>query len=74
MVIVLVLGFRESGRLASAFGIAVTGTMLITTMMLAVLVFTVWRWNRILAAATIGLFLIVDGTFFASNITKISPH
>src|SRR5205823_874427 len=71
MVIVLVLGFRESGRLASAYGIAVTGTMLITTMMLAVLVFQVWRWNRILATATIGVFLLVDGTFFASNITKI---
>jgi len=71
MVVLLVIGFRESGRLASAYGIAVTGTMLITTMMLAVLVFTVWRWNRILAAATIGLFLVVDGTFFASNITKI---
>src|SRR3982751_545293 len=39
MVIILVLGFRESGRLASAYGIAVTGTMLITTVMLAVLVF-----------------------------------
>jgi KUP system potassium uptake protein len=71
MVIVLVLGFRESGRLASAYGIAVTGTMLITTIMLAVLVFQVWRWNKLLAAVTIGLFLIVDGTFFASNITKI---
>ncbi len=71
MVIVLVLGFRESGKLASAYGIAVTGTMLITTMMLAVLVFQVWRWNRVLAAVTIGVFLIVDGTFFASNITKI---
>jgi KUP system potassium uptake protein len=71
MVIILVLGFRESGRLASAYGIAVTGTMLITTMMLAVLVFQVWRWNKILATVTIGLFLIVDGTFFASNITKI---
>jgi KUP system potassium uptake protein len=71
MVIVLVLGFRESGKLASAYGIAVTGTMLITTMMLAVLVFQVWRWNRILATAAIGTFLIVDGTFFASNITKI---
>ncbi|MFL6829702.1 MAG: potassium transporter Kup [Sphingomicrobium sp.] len=71
MVILLVVGFRESGRLASAYGIAVTGTMLITTMMLAVLVFLVWRWNRVIAAATIGLFLIVDGTFFASNITKI---
>jgi len=71
MVIVLVVGFRESGRLASAYGIAVTGTMLITTMMLAVLVFQVWKWNRLLASATIGTFLVVDGTFFASNITKI---
>lgn len=71
MVIALVLGFRESGRLASAYGIAVTGTMLITTLMLAVLVFQVWRWNKLLATLTIGTFLLVDGSFFASNITKI---
>src|SRR6476661_7518 len=71
MVTVLVLGFRESGKLASAYGIAVTGTMLITTVMLGFLVFQVWRWNRLLATGTIGLFLIVDGTYFASNITKI---
>ncbi len=71
MVIVLVLGFRESGRLASAYGIAVTGTMLITTVMLGFLVFQVWKWNKVLAAATIGTFLLVDGTYFASNITKI---
>jgi KUP system potassium uptake protein len=71
MVIVLVLGFRESGKLASAYGIAVTGTMLITTMMLAVLVFQVWKWNRFLATATIGLFLVIDSAYFASNITKI---
>jgi len=71
MVIVLVLGFRESGRLASAYGIAVTGTMLITSAMLGVLVFYVWKWNRFLASATIGLFLIVDSAYFASNITKI---
>jgi KUP system potassium uptake protein len=71
MVILLVLGFRESGRLASAYGIAVTGTMLITTVMLAFLVFQVWTWNKLVAGATIGLFLIIDGTYFASNITKI---
>jgi KUP system potassium uptake protein len=71
MVIVLVVGFRESGKLASAYGIAVTGTMLITTMMLAVLIFQVWRWNRLLATATIGLFMGVDSSFFISNITKI---
>jgi KUP system potassium uptake protein len=72
MIVLLVLGFRQSTRLASAYGIAVTGTMLITTMMLAILVFQVWRWNRILAAATIGLFLLVDTIFFASNITKVA--
>jgi len=71
MVLVLVVGFRESGKLASAYGIAVTGTMLITTLMLAVLVFQVWKWNRLLATAAIGTFLIVDGIYFASNITKI---
>ncbi|MFL6773451.1 MAG: potassium transporter Kup, partial [Sphingomicrobium sp.] len=71
MVIILVLGFRESGRLASAYGIAVTGTMLITTVMLGFLVFQIWSWNRLLATATIGTFLLVDGTYFASNITKI---
>jgi KUP system potassium uptake protein len=71
MILVLVVGFRESGRLASAYGIAVTGTMLITTLMLGVLVFLVWKWNRLIAAATIGLFLVVDGAYFASNITKI---
>src|SRR5690349_3287155 len=71
MVIVLVLGFRESGKLASAYGIAVTGTMLITTVMLGFLVFQVWKWNRLLAYAATGLFLIVDGAYFASNITKI---
>jgi KUP system potassium uptake protein len=72
MIVLLVLGFRQSTRLASAYGIAVTGTMLITTMMLAVLVFQVWRWNRVLATATIGLFLTIDGIFFASNITKVA--
>jgi KUP system potassium uptake protein len=71
MVLVLVVGFRESSRLASAYGIAVTGTMLITTLMLGVLVTQVWRWNRLLAVATIGTFLVVDSAYFASNITKI---
>jgi KUP system potassium uptake protein len=45
--------------------------MLITTVMLALLVFRVWRWNRWLASGTIGLFLLVDGAYFASNATKI---
>ena len=72
MVILLVVGFGKSTRLAAAYGISVSGTMIITTMMLAVLIFQVWKWNRVLATLTIGLFLAVDGIFFASNITKIA--
>ncbi|MEO8176942.1 MAG: potassium transporter Kup [Sphingomicrobium sp.] len=72
MVILLVIGFRQSTNLASAYGIAVSGTMIITTAMLAVLIFQVWKWNRVLAVLTIGLFTIVDLTFLASNITKIA--
>jgi KUP system potassium uptake protein len=71
MVIVLVVGFRESSKLASAYGIAVTGTMLITSIMLGVMMLYVWRWNRLLAIGATSLFLIVDGAYFASNITKI---
>jgi KUP system potassium uptake protein len=71
MVILLVLGFRESGKLASAYGIAVTGTMLITSVMLGVMMIYVWKWNRIVAIGATSLFLLVDGAYFASNITKI---
>jgi KUP system potassium uptake protein len=71
MVILLVLGFRASSNLASAYGIAVTGTMLITSIMLGVMMLYVWRWNRFVAGLTTTLFLVVDGTYFASNITKI---
>ncbi|HET8613848.1 MAG TPA: potassium transporter Kup [Sphingomonas sp.] len=70
-VILLVLGFRNSSSLASAYGIAVTGTMFITSVMLGILAFTVWRWNRWVAGPLIGLFLIVDGAYLASNLTKI---
>jgi KUP system potassium uptake protein len=71
MVIVLVLGFRASSNLASAYGIAVTGTMLITSIMLGVMMLYVWRWNRVIAIGTTVLFVAVDGIYFASNITKI---
>jgi KUP system potassium uptake protein len=72
MVVLLVLGFRQSTDLASAYGISVSGTMIITTMMLAVLIFRVWKWRRWAATLAIGLFAIVDGAFFASNITKVA--
>lgn len=71
LVIILVLGFGSSSNLAAAYGIAVTGTMVITTCMMGVLTFSVWRWNPVLAGLVTGLFLVVDGLYFLSNATKI---
>jgi len=70
-VIMLVLGFRSSTNLAAAYGIAVTGTMFITACMIGVLTSQVWRWNKLLAGLVTGAFLLIDGAYFASNLTKI---
>ncbi len=71
LVILLCLGFRNSDSLAAAYGIAVTGTMTITTMMMAVLVLNIWKWPRWWAVPLLGLLLVIDGAYFASNLTKI---
>ena len=71
LVVMVVLGFRSSSNLASAYGIAVTGTMFITAAMLGVLSFAVWKWPPLLAALATGMFLLVDGAYFASNLIKI---
>ncbi len=71
LVLLLVLGFRSSSNLAAAYGIAVTGTMVITACMMGVLTFSVWRWNPWLAGLATGTFLLIDGAYFASNATKI---
>ena len=60
MVLILVLTFRTSSNLAAAYGIAVTGAMLIDTVLIAVVLMTMWKWNRILAGALLILFFIVD--------------
>jgi KUP system potassium uptake protein len=71
MVIVLVLTFRSSSNLAAAYGIAVTGAMLIDTVLIAVVLITMWKWNRILVGALLVLFFTVDFGYFSSNLTKI---
>jgi KUP system potassium uptake protein len=71
LVILLVLGFKNSSNLAAAYGIAVTGTMFITACMLGVLTLAVWKWPPVLAVAVTGVFLLIDGLYFASNVTKI---
>jgi KUP system potassium uptake protein len=71
MVLLLVLTFRSSSNLAAAYGIAVTGAMSIDTVLIAVVFFTMWKWNRILAGGLILLFAAVDLGYFSSNLTKI---
>ncbi|HQE40970.1 MAG TPA: KUP/HAK/KT family potassium transporter, partial [Zoogloea sp.] len=70
-VVALVVGFKNSSNLAAAYGIAVTGTMLIDTVLVAFVMVLLWRWNKLLVAAVAGSFLIVDIAFFAANALKI---
>ncbi|MFN6934788.1 MAG: potassium transporter Kup [Tsuneonella sp.] len=70
-VILLVLTFKNSSNLAAAYGIAVTGAMLIDTCLMAVLFVAVWRWKLWMALPLVGLFFLVDGSFFAANLPKV---
>src|SRR5258706_5572259 len=70
-VILLVLMFRSSSALASAYGIAVTGTMVVTGMMGFVVIWRVWRWSPFAAAALIAPFLFLDLTFLAAKLLKV---
>jgi KUP system potassium uptake protein len=71
-VILLVLFFQNSSSLASAYGIAVTGAVTIDTLLMAVLFVGVWKWRWWWAAPVVLLFLIVDGAYFAANLTKVA--
>ena len=70
-VILLVLGFESSGALASAYGVAVTGTMLMTTILVSAVMLLLWKWPPILAVPVLLGFLLVDGLYFAANVPKI---
>ena len=70
LVILLVIGFRQSTNLAAAYGIAVTGTMFITALNLGVLARKVWNWPMPVVIVVIGGFMLIDGVYFASNLTK----
>ena len=70
-VIGLVLAFRSSDALASAYGIAVVGTMLVTTALLAIVARRLWGWSVALTTVVIGFFLTIDLAFFAANVVKI---
>jgi KUP system potassium uptake protein len=69
--ILVVLMFRTSSSLAAAYGIAVTGTMTITTILFYVLARTHWRWSVWRAGLLAAFFLIIDLAFFSANMLKI---
>jgi KUP system potassium uptake protein len=71
MVILLVVTFRSSSNLAAAYGIAVTGAMLIDTVLIAVVLRQMWNWNRYLVAGLLVLFFTVDGSYLSANLLKI---
>jgi KUP system potassium uptake protein len=70
--VLLVTGlFRSSGALAGAYGIAVTGTMVVTTLLAFIVVWRVWRWNLLTAIAVVVPLLLLDSAFLAANLLKI---
>jgi len=70
-VVLLVIGFESSGALAAAYGVAVTGTMLMTTLLVATVMLLLWKWPPLLAVPILIGFLLVDGLFFAANLPKV---
>ncbi len=70
--VLLVLTFRSSGGLASAYGIAVTGTMTITTLLFCSVARDRWGWPRWRVLAVGGLFLSVDLAFLSANLVKVA--
>ena len=71
MVILLVLMFGSSSNLAAAYGIAVTGAMLIDAVLISVVLLQLWNWNRVVAIGLLALFFTVDGLYLGANLLKI---
>ena len=69
----LILSFGSSSNLAAAYGIAVSGSMIITTLLMYRVAHTYWQWSAPLAALAVGGFLLIDLAFFLANAQKI-PH
>lgn len=70
-VMALVLGFKSSGNLAAAYGIAVTGDMVITTLLAGMVFHNMWGWSKLKTGALISMFLTIDIAFFSANVLKI---
>lgn len=71
-IMALVLFFGSSGDLAAAYGIAVTGDMVITTLLASIVFTEVWRWSKLKTGLLIALFLTIDLAFFGANVLKVA--
>src|ERR1700687_2322961 len=71
VIVAAVIGFGSSTRLASAYGVAVTGTMLVTTILTFFVVRFAWGYNLFLSVAATGFFIVIDAAFFSSSLLKI---
>jgi KUP system potassium uptake protein len=69
--IALVAGFGSSSKLASAYGVAVTATMLISAILFYYVARDLWKWNRMAVNLLMGFFLIIDLSFFGASISKL---
>ncbi len=70
-VFVLVLSFKSSSALASAYGIAVTGTMIVDTILAFIIIQALWQWTKVTSVTFLSTFLAIDFLFFSSNSLKI---
>lgn len=70
--IATVYGFKSSSALAAAYGIAVTATMIVTSLILFVVMRRAWAWSGWLAGLLCGIFLVIDITFFGANLHKFA--
>jgi KUP system potassium uptake protein len=70
-VAIVTLGFGSSARLATAYGVAVTGTFVINTILFLAVALALWHWRRWKVALAAVVFLTVELTFFAANVTKV---
>jgi len=70
-VMALVVGFQTSGNLAAAYGVAVTGTMVIDALLIGTVMLLIWKWSPRKVKIFVGCFLVVDLAFFLANATKI---
>ncbi|MEZ0226379.1 MAG: potassium transporter Kup [Alphaproteobacteria bacterium] len=70
-VIVLVLMFKTSGNMAAAYGISITGTMVLTAIMAFFVIWQVWGWSLPMAAALMVPFFIIDCVFLGANMMKV---